>query len=355
MKLSTSVKTALIILGALVLYFGARTIFAGARPETTAATETPLFSVVARTVGPQLWRDEVLIRGRTQALRKVTMRAETSGMVEATPAEPGATVETDAPLCRLKIDARQAALEEARAGYAKARLDYEAAAELAKEGFRSETAVAAARAALDLAKANREQSEVAVEKTTIQAPWAGVFDERLAEIGDFLNVGDPCGVIIQQSPFLVVGAVSERDVVKISKGDRGVARLASGETIDGAVRVVAKAADPSTRTFEVELEVPNETGALRDGMTAEFTVFVDRSEAHEIPRSALTLNDEGRLGVRLVGAGDVVDFAPVNLLGESVDGVFVSGLEGAVRLITRGQDFVAQGQKVAVVSEEAAG
>ncbi|MGE0408855.1 MAG: efflux RND transporter periplasmic adaptor subunit [Amphiplicatus sp.] len=353
MRLSNSVKTALVILAAFVLYFGARALFAGAKPDKPAAPESELFAVVAREIGPVEWRDEVRIRGRAEALRKIVARAETAGVVEATPAEPGVKVEAGAPLCRLKIDARRAALDEARAAFAKAKLDYSAAAALAKEGFRSETAVAAAKAARDLAKANLEQAEVAVEKTVIAAPWAGIFDERLAETGDYLKIGDPCGVVIQQTPFLIVGAVSERDVVKISQGDKGTARLASGETVEGVVRFVAKAADEATRTFEVQLETPNEDGAIRDGMTADFTVFAGRGEAHLAPRSALTLDDEGRIGVRLVGADDIVDFAPVRLLGEAADGVYVAGLHGDVRLIIRGQDFVKRGQKVAVAAEEA--
>lgn len=353
MQLSTSVKTALAILAALALYFGGRALFSTGHEAAPEEAASPPFTVVAATIGPAPWRDEVLVRGRTKALRKVVVRAETAGAVAATPVEPGSLVEEGATLCRLRIDARQAALNEARAALAKAELDHKAAARLAEEGFRAETSVAAAKAALDLARANLEQASLAVEKTTIAAPFAGIFDARLAEVGDYLAVGDPCGVLIQQTPFLVVGAVSERDVAKISKGDRGVARLATGETVEGSVRVVATASDEATRTFEVQLEVPNEDRRLRDGVTAEFTIFSDRREAHLIPRAALTLDDHGRVGVRLVDGENVVGFAPVTLLGESQDGVWVSGLEGAARVITRGQDFVAPGEKVAVAADGA--
>lgn len=355
MQLSASVKTALAIFGAIILYFGVRTLlFPRGGDEAAEDAGNGLFTVVAETIGPEPWRDEIVVRGRTQALRKVVVRAETAGVVAETPVEPGALVEAGATLCRLKIDARQAALAEARAALAKADLDYDAAVKLAEEGFRAETGVAAARAARELARANLEQASLAIAKTAIAAPFAGVFDARLAEAGDFLSVGDPCGVLIQQTPFLVVGAVSERDVGKIARGDKGVARLASGETIEGAVRVVATASDAATRTFEVQLEVPNEAAALRDGVTASFTVFADRREAHFVPRSALTLDDQGRVGVRFAGDGDIVGFAAVSLLGENERGVWVSGLSGAVRVITRGQDFVAPGQRVAVTLEGAA-
>lgn len=354
MQLTASVKTALVILAGLVLYFGGRMIFAGAGDGVVDEAASRPFQVVVETVAPAPWRDEVVVRGRTKALRKVIVRSETAGVVDETPVEPGAVVENGQTLCRLKIDARRAALAEARAALAKADLDYDAAVKLAEAGFRAETGVAAAKAARELAHANVEQASVAVAKTNIEAPFAGIFDARLAEAGDFLGIGDPCGVLIQQDPFLVVGAVSERDVAKIFKGDKGIAHLVGGETIEGVVRVVATASDEATRTFEVQLEVPNENSALRDGLTASFTVFAERREAYLVTRSALSLDDQGRIGVRFVDADDIVGFAPVVLLGEADNGVWVSGLSRAVRIITRGQDFVTPGQKVGVTAAGAA-
>ena len=349
MKLSTSVKTALAVAGLTVAYFGVRTILGGAGDADAAAEESaPLFTVIAETVSPAEWRDEIKVSGRTEALSKVTLRAETAGAIAATPVAPGTFVKAGTALCKLKIDARQAALAEARAGLAKAELDYNAAVELAKEGYRAETAVAAAKAQRDLAAAALEQARVNLEKTSITAPFDGVFEQRLAEVGDFLSVGDPCGVIIGREPFLVVGAVAEKDVAAITPGDRGAALLATGERVEGVVRTIARSADPSTRTFEVELEIPNPEGALRDGVTAEFVIYAARRDAHRAPRSALTLDDEGVIGVRTVDADGVVEFRRVTLLGEDEAGVWIAGLSGETELIVRGQDFVKPGQKVAV-------
>ena len=268
--------------------------------------------------------------------------------MESTPASQGALVSKGDVLCRLKVDARQAALNEARASLAKAKLDYDAAVKLAAEGFRSDTSVAGAKATLDLAKASIEQASINLAKTKITAPFDGMFDKRMVEAGDLMNIGDPCGAVVQQNPFLITGAVSEKDVAKIALGDKGSARLVTGETIEGEVSFVAVAADPLTRTFDVELEVPNEDGALRDGVTAEFTVFAARRDAHLAPHAALTLDNNGSIGVKTVSADNHVSFTPVSLLGETAEGVWLSGLDGDVALITRGQDFVTDGQEVTV-------
>ncbi|WP_375205639.1 efflux RND transporter periplasmic adaptor subunit [Hyphococcus sp.] len=355
MNVSQSVKLAGIFVALIVLYFLVRGLFGGgpeSAPEAVAADE---FTVVVDMIEPQEWRDEVVVRGRTKAERKVTVRAETSGVIADTPAELGSLVSKGDVLCRLSVDARQAQLAEARAAFAKAKLDYDAAAKLSEDGFRSETAVASARAVRDQAAAALERAKVELAKTNIKAPFDGVYDERHAEVGAFLNVGDPCATVIKRSPFLVVGAVSERDVAKVSQGDKGRARLATGETIDGVVRFVASSADPATRTFDIELEVPNEEGALRDGVTAEFTVFAQERSAHRVPRAALVLNDEGEIGLRTLGPDDVVAFKPVRLIGETPSGVWVSGLSGQLQLIVSGQEYVTAGQTVNAVPASEAG
>ncbi|WP_425407746.1 efflux RND transporter periplasmic adaptor subunit [Hyphococcus sp.] len=353
MKVSQSVKLAGIVVALIALYFLVASLFGAGGGENTAAPETgSTFTVLTTAVSPESWRDEIVVRGRTQAERKVTVRAETSGAVLETPAEQGEIVEKGHVICRLNVDARRAQLGEARAAFEKAELDYKAATKLFEDGFRAETGVAAAKASRDQAAAAMERAALELQKTDIKAPFEGVFDRRYVEVGDFMAVGDPCATIIQHSPFLVVGAVSEQDVNKITKDDRGVARLATGEVVEGRVRLVSSTADPATRTFDVELEIPNEDGALRDGVTAEFRVFAEERNAHRVPRSALVLDDGGDIGVRTIGSGNAVVFAPVTMIGETPSGVWVSGLEGDVTLIVRGQEYVSAGQIVETASAD---
>lgn len=351
--LSQSVKLAALIVALVALYFLARGLMRDYEPEAEAAGP-PAFTVVEQSITPGEWRDALTVRGRTQAVRKVVVRAETRGAVAETPAREGARVEKGDVLCRLETNDRGARLAEARAALKKAELDFNAAERLSAEGFRAETGVAAARAALDLAAAQVESAEVELEKTRMRAPFDGVFDTRAVETGDFLTIGDPCGTVIQQDPFLVAGAASEQNVGKISVGDAGEARLATGEVVSGRVRFIAAAADPETRTFDVELEIPNPDGALRDGVTAQFTVFAKERAAHQVPRAALTLNDDGEIGVRTLTDDNLVRFERVRLLGEEAGGVWVAGLEGAARVIVRGQDFVRAGQRVESVRQETA-
>ena len=92
-------------------------------------------------------------------------------------------------------------------------------------------------------------------------------------------------------------------------GAQAGARLAAGgEDVTGLVSFISRSADPNTRTFRVEIQVPNPDLRLRDGQTAEILISTDGAKAHLVPQSALTLNDEGQLGVRLVDDNSQAQF-----------------------------------------------
>jgi multidrug efflux system membrane fusion protein len=102
----------------------------------------------------------------------------------------------------------------------------------------------------------------------------------------------------------------------------------------------------TTRTFEVEITVPNPDLAIRDGQTAAILVSADGARAHRLSQSALTLNNDGKLGVRIVGDGNIVAFMPIELVRDDIDGIWVSGLPDTVDVIVVGQDFVTAGVEV---------
>jgi len=351
MRLSSSVKTAIAIVAVTAGYFAVRTGLRLFDAEAPAATTAAEHSVVVVDVTAEAKDAALSLRGRTEADQKVIVRADASGVVTATPVALGAAVKKGDVLCRLDLEARDASSREAAAALRKAEIDYQAGVALAAEGFRSEAGLAGLKAARDQARANADRAAIELGKTNIRAPFDGVFDARAADVGDLLKPGDACGTVVQAAPFLVTGAVAEKDVALIAAGDRASVRLATGESIEGVVRFVASASDPATRTFSVEIVIPNEEGALRDGVTADVTVLGKARPAHKVPRSALTLDDDGRLGVKLVGADDRVAFEVVSIMSEESDGVWIAGLNDAVRVIVRGQDYVKDGEVVSATMQ----
>ena len=65
-----------------------------------------------------------------------------------------------------------------------------------------------------------------------------------------------------------------------------------------------------------------------------------------LPPSALTLNDNGELGVRTVGDSNIVEFFPVDLVRDTPTGMWLSGLPDEAQVIVIGQEFVKDGVEV---------
>ena len=349
-SLNRSQLTALGIFAAVVILFAIGTVLQGEphRPADARSSEASLFEVVTQTVHAQARPAMLVLRGRTEAFREVVVRSETGGRVVATPAIEGTAVVRGDILCRLDIDARGAALAQAEAEYRTRELDYNAGVELLNRGHRSANAVAGVEALRDAAQARLEAARQEIANTNIRAPFDGYFDNRAGEIGDYLAPGTPCGTVVQMDPILITAEVAERDVAGLASGMPGTARLITGEEVVGTVRFVERRADPATHTFRLELEAANPEGALRSGVTAEIAIPLAAEPAHRIPTSVLALNASGELGVRIVEAGDIVRFLPVELLSDDGEEVWVSGLPDPARVITVGQDFVDDGIHVRI-------
>jgi membrane fusion protein, multidrug efflux system len=345
-----------ILIGVLVgLYFLVMTIV-NPTPKSTAAApkaETAADAVpgVQVQTAPEVVRQSyVVMRGRTEAARAVVVRSETPGVVAQAPAAEGSTVPAGAVLCRLSVDARQATLDQARANLRSRQLQQQAAADLAARGYRSQTQVLESRASLDAAQASVRSAEIALNQVNIRAPFAGVFDKRDAEVGTYLAPGQACGTMIELNPLLVVGDAPETEAAKLKVGAAATARLVSGQVITGRIRYVAHDADPQTRTYRVEITAANPGNAVRSGLSAEVRVGAGETPQHQIPVASMVLDAAGRQGVRFVQADGRVAFAPVKVVEETPQGVWVSGLSGEVRVIVVGQSYIAEGQKVSVVA-----
>lgn len=287
----------------------------------------------------------VVLRGRTEAARMVEVKAQTEGLVVSIPIRRGASVTTGETLCEIEPGDRPARIAEAEAKLLQAQIDADASAKLKERGFAAETTHAANLAALEAAKASLEAWRRDLARTTITAPFDGTLETDTAEEGALLQQGTVCAEVVALDPIKVIGFAPERVVAALREGMDAQARLITGETLDMVVTFVAQSADPDTRTFLVEAQAPNPELRVRDGMTAELSVPLSGALGHLLPHSALTLNSEGAVGVRVIENGEA-RFKPTQILRDSGEGVWLGGLPEKADVILVGQEFVTDGAAV---------
>jgi len=301
---------------------------------------------------------EVTVAGNTAPARAVDLRAETAGRVEAVVAARGAYVQAGQVIARITADGRHERLAEYRALLDQRRLEFDAAERLSERQLQSENARALAIANLRAAERLVADAEIDIGYLEIRTPFDGILQERTVEVGDYVSVGDHVARCIEIDPLVVRGEVSEANVRYVKVGEEGFAHLSTGEELAGHIRYVASEAHPQTRTFAVELEVANPAGRVPAGrvpagLSADIRIETERVLAHKVSPALISIADDGRFGVKYVDDDNIVRFVPADIVRSSPDTLWLTGLPERVRLITIGQGFTNEGDRVAVQPEPA--
>jgi multidrug efflux system membrane fusion protein len=291
---------------------------------------------------------KLTIAGRTEADKRVTVFARTGGTITELRVKRGMWVKKGEVIAVLSDEAREAQVVQAQAVVTQKRTELNAKRELILTGTLPRLQLVDLEAQLKSAEATLAAAEAERDRGVVRAPWSGVVHDVAVEVGQaaFSMVGRELVTLVALDPMLAVVEVAERKLAGINVGDMADVRLVTGEKARGKIRFVAKTASQNTRTYRVEIEVPNADGVIPDGITAEVAVPLAPVAATRVPRSALTFSSAGELGVRMVDANNAVGFLPVSVVEDQQTTMWVAGIPDNSRVIVQGQDFVREGQKV---------
>ena len=202
-------------------------------------------------------------------------------------------------------------------------------------------------------KVSKTSYDNLVENTILRSPVSGVITARNYDVGDMYTMSSPVYTVQQITPVQLLVAVSETDYTRISKGDKCVitADALPGESFRGSVVRIYPVMDPSSHTFNVEVQVPNANARLRPGMYARVSLNMGDTESIVIPDAAI-VKQQGS-GQRTVFVLKDDDTAEVRLvtLGKFFDGQYevLEGLSEGDRVVSKGQASLRAGVKVEVV------
>ncbi len=288
----TYITASLTLLLALVWMLSGILSDKGFESKTKSKLET-ISSVTVLKSTAQKHAKKIRVSGVTEADRLIKIRTEASGTVVSRPVKQGQFVKKDQLICQL--------YNAGRTSYPK-----------------------------------------------VNAPFDGYLETFSVKEGDYLNIGAVCATIIDPDPMRLVGQVSEKEISLVKTGSKAFAKLVTGKKIEGTVSFVSTSANKGTRTFRVEIEVENSDRSIRDGVSVEIVIEGNEILAHKISPSILMLGDAGELGIRTVNEDNQVEFKQIQILEDSIDGIWISGLPEQTRIITIGQEYVFQGQTVEV-------
>lgn len=314
-----------------------------------AKPDKPLRTVAV--LSPQFIDHNRIVRvsGVTEADKKATLATRDAGIIGELNVDEGDRVKTGDVIVVLEGSEKVALVETAKALLSQREKEAENVNALVKRGISPTTQADNARSALAAAKSQLETAQAELDRLQVTAPFDGIIDDVLVEKGSWAASGRDIAVLLKLDPVIARGEVSERDLSHIRVGGSADVKLISGETVTGTVRYVSRSATSQTRTFPVEIAIPNPDSKIPAGLTAEIGLKAASVKAVKLPRSVVTLDPQGNLGVRILTADGKVGFVQIDLIDDTPDGLILGGIPQDARIIVAGQDLVSEGDRVNAV------
>ena len=279
-------------------------------------------------VGDRVQRGDVLATLQSDTLRAELAQAE------------GSLAEASASAQETKVQAERARALQQQGFYSSAQLSQALATEVS------------AQARVQSARAMVQLQQLRVAQTTVKAPDAGVISARQATVGSVVAGGTELFRLIRQGRLEWRAEVTATDIGRVQVGALAQITAASGQVLQGKVRMVAPSVDAQTRNALVYVDLPANSGSARAGMYAKGEITLGRSQNLQVltvPQTAVVVRD-GFSYVYSVGADYKVSQLKVRtgrLNGDRME--VLSGLPPEAQVVFSGGAFLNHGDTVRVV------
>ena len=344
---------------ALVLVAAVASACVRTASSATSDADSSAIAVVAHpvTLTTRAW--STTASGIVHANTTVDVGFEVAGKVSSVGPDEGQSVRAGETLASLDPAAYRIAVEQTSAGAERTARDRDRNRPLLAAGSISpadmdhlETGARETAAAADLAKKR-------LADTRLTAPISGVVARRSIEIGATVAPGQPAYTIVALDPMRVRVGVPESDIGRITQGAPATVRIPALDTsFAGRVSLIGVAADPATRSYTVEISVPNPRRRLRDGMVAEATITTNATTSAILVPAAAVLHEGTVNGATIVYVVDH-DGARVHARRVTTGGArgdsleIASGLDASERVVVAGQQRLREGAAIKLVAASA--
>ena len=313
-------------------------------------------SVKVQIVTAQDLEERFSLPGSLHAWEDLTLAAEIAGPVDWVGPEEGEVLTSGQKIMTIDSVSQKANLERNRVDADIKEKAMQRLQRLVAENLVSQQEYDNSLTAYEAARQNLKLASIALQKSIIKAPVAGVLDDRMVERGEYVKAGDPVALVVQVDRLKVLIYVPEKDVRYFHPGEEVSvvqAQIDTGEEIHRSGKLVhlAYKADPLTRTYLAKVEVDNQDRQLRPGMIVRIDALRrELKGAIAIPLYAV-VDLDGRKVVYVEAEGQA-QLRPVKIdrvIGDQA--VILEGLSLDEKLIVKGHQLLADGASVKVEAD----
>lgn len=348
-------------LGGLVAVAACGSAEAGTEGAAASEEFARVINVEVATVATEEFVEEIRLTSVAMANRDVMLEAEESGVIVELFADRGDRVAAGAPIAKIDDRLLSTQVAQARAAAELANQTWERRKRLWEEDqVGSEIAYLEARYTAEQASATLAGLEERLARTTVRAPFDGVLDERHVDVGTMVGPGETVGRLVDTTPIKVFAGVPERYApdVRVGAGAQLRFEALGDDVFQARIRYVGTAISQQSRTFPIEVELPNRNGAIKPQMVANMSITRRQvEEAVVVPQDALIRVEDGYVVFVAVDEGGTTRAEErVVELGASRRNLVVidEGLDVGERLIVVGQKSVAGGDRINIVGTQGA-
>lgn len=341
----------------------AASIFVGCTQEQKAASDEVLVKTVdveTQTVAPQVFERHLQLIGTVEARNDVRVSAEVSGRIEQYFVEKGDRVQKGEAI--LKIDDSKLRQELARlqAQALQAREQYQRLKRIfEQDSIGSEMGVIDARAIYKQRKAALKSLKVDLENTTVKAPFAGIFNEKLLGVGEMASPGTQLFRLIGTGDLRVTAGVASSFADVIDQGDNAQIWFAFqvSDTLSLPISYVSQSINPDSRTFEIGVELPSSSENYKVDMSANVKLQILKLDSSVVVGKEYIYPVENHYAVYIIGQnkeGEAIAIQQRVQLGPDYKNrtVIARGLQPGDELITAGSAFLQDGMRVKVADQK---
>lgn len=316
------------------------------------ADELRPVNVEVRKVDLTSLTEYLSLSGETMAEKTITYSAAMPGRLEKLTVDHGERVKKGQLLARVDFEMLSAQVDQARTNLELAEKTHARLRQLRDKDLISQQQVDEAEARVANAGAGLKIARAQLGKCVLRSSIDGFVARKMAEVGEYLNPGQPIVMVVAFSTIVVKAHVPESQVARVRRGQRAVVSMDSlGKDFEGTVHVVFPAAHPTSKTFELRVKVPNPRYEIRVGMAATVRIATNsHDEVVVVPQDAVI---EARKDRAVFVEKDSKAIRRVVLLGPAQESrvVIASGLAAGENLIVSGQRSLVDGQPVVVVDD----
>ena len=312
-------------------------------------------NVITQAVELDPGGETVIALGTAKAARSVTVYPQVTGIATDILFRPGEAVDQGAPLLRMEDDEQRVAADRARVALRQAEATLERSRTLAQSRTISDAALLEAETAAQLAEIEVRSAEIALQRRTITAPFAGVTGLTDISVGDLVTQSTAITRLDDLSTVRVGFEVPERWAGRIERGHpiTAMAQGVAGSEFSGRISGIDNRIDETTRTLRLEAELANEGRELRAGMAITVSLRFETDQELAVPSLSVQWDRRGSHVWKVVdGAGRRADVAIVRR--ESGTVIVRGDVEAGDRVVVEGVQRLRDGAVVTEVDESPA-